>query len=165
MANESRKKILIIDDDRLFLHIFYKALTERGYYVVMQSGPEGAQDWMTDPNAGKFDMIISDQRMPGEKGSSFFTFLSELEKIDPEKWNPASEAYREVRERFANLTDAEFRNFLKNLKVHPSIRVILSGYPRDITAEKALQTGTIHGLLSKNSPIPEILKAIDKLLS
>lgn len=160
-----KKKILVVDDDRLFLHIFYKALSDRGYYVVMQTSPEGAQDWMMSKEAGKFDMIITDQKMPGEKGSSFLSFLSELEKTDPQKINTSSETYRRVRERFANLTDTEFLTFLKNLKIYPNIRVIMSGYSKDVAVDRALEAGVIHKFISKDTPIPEILGMIDKLLA
>lgn len=143
--------------------MLYEKLSDRGYYVVMAAGTEGALGWATEPSMRKVDMIISDQRMPGEEGSSFLAFLSLLKKTDPEKIDKNSEIYRGMRSRFPNLNDGEFLDVIKHVKEHRCIRVILSGYAEDDEIKKARTEGNIDMFISKEQELNEILQTIDKL--
>lgn len=157
------KKIFLIDDDRDFARSFCQALIKEGYNVTANSSAEMAKTWATSKDLG-FDMIIADQRMPGEVGSSFLAFLAELERTEPERLDKNSKIYQEVRRRFSSLNDFEFQSFLKRIKVHPHKRVILSGYAEDDGIRNALEQGQIHKYISKKRPIPEVLAAIRSLL-
>ncbi len=163
--NIRTKRILLIDDDKDFRETFHKRLTEEGYYVVAQAGAASAMDWAIHRDVGNFDMIISDQRMPGELGAPFLRFLALLEKTDVQTLDPRSELYQELRKRFPDLGESEFRSQLKDLKSHPAIRVILSGYSEDGSIQKGLEEGTIGKFLTKKTPIPEILASLHDLLS
>ncbi len=160
---QQKKKILIIEDDPSFLNMLYEKLTDEGYYVVMASETEGAKDWAMRADSKKVDMIISDQRMPNEEGTSFLSFLTELEKVEPEKMDRKSGTFQKIRERFSKYNDGEFFNFLKNIKARPCIRVILSGYAVDSEIKKGLASGIIHKFISKESDPSEILAIIRKL--
>lgn len=134
-------------------------MAEAGYYVAVARGPDGAWDWAIHKNI-KFDMIISDQQMPGEKGASLLTFLSELQEKEPAHMDRQSKAYQAMRRHFSDLSDAEFQALLQNIKVHPHIRVILSGFPEDEGIRQALKAGIIQKFISKKLPVPEILDTI-----
>ncbi len=144
--------------------MLYEKLTDRGYYVVMASGTDKALSWAAEPATTNVDLIISDQRMPGEEGSSFLSFLSELKKSDPETLDKKSDVYRRVRGRFSNLSDEEFFGVIKYLKNHRCPHVILSGYAEDASIERARKEGSIDLFISKEQDLGEILEAIDGLL-
>lgn len=143
--------------------MLYERLTDEGYYVVMSAGTDGAKDWALRSDASKIDMIISDQRMPKEHGTSFLSFLTELEKSDPEKLDQNSSMFQEIRSRFKTLNDGEFIEMLRSIKARPCIRVILSGYAEDQDINKALSAGVIHQFISKESEPREILDTIGQL--
>ena len=164
MEEKQKKRILFIEDDPVFRKVFYEKLTKRGYYVVAQPGTESAQDWAFHKKTGNFDMVISDQRMPGELGAPFLQFLSKLEKLDPEKLDLHSEMYKKLRERFSSLSDPEFREQLKEMKAHPAIRVILSGYTEDDSIRKGLEAGEIKKFISKTQEPDEIMAILSALL-
>ncbi len=161
--DQPKKKILIIEDDYSFRNMLYEKLTDEGYYVVMASGTEGAQDWAMRSDAIKVDMIISDQRMPDEKGVSFLSFLTELQKKEPEKLDQKSALFQEIRKRFTKYDDSEFYGLLRNIKAQPCIRVILSGYAADDEVRDGLASGVIHKFISKELDPDDILKMIRQL--
>jgi len=156
------KRILFIEDDPSYRKSFYYRLRREGYYVVMQQDAGSAADWATNKDV-RFDMIISDQRMPGQLGSDFMVFLRELEKVDPLRLEPGSEEYNSVRSHLPSLSDQEFQRYLQDLKVHPCIRVILSGYMEDAAVREAMEKGIIHKYISKKLDIDEILEIIKGL--
>ena len=159
---EKKKKILLIEDDKAYLHMLHEKLCDEGYYVVMAGGTDAAKDWALR-KLSKLDMIISDQKMPGEEGSSFLAFLSELEKTNPEKLDPTSELYQKIRKRFVNLADGEFKELIQNIAAPSCIRVILSGYAEDEKTEEALEKGHFHKFISKKIGIADILSTIRSL--
>jgi DNA-binding NtrC family response regulator len=77
-TNKKRmKRIFLIEDDAKFAKSFCRLLIDEGYEVTANSNAGIAVGWATDKEIG-FDMIISDQQMPGEVGSSFLAFLATL---------------------------------------------------------------------------------------
>lgn len=158
-----KKKILIIEDDRSFRNMLYEMLTDKGYYVVTAGGTEGAQEWTMRSDAIKVDMIISDQRMPDEKGVPFLSFLTELQKTEPERLDRKSAMFQQIRKRFSKYDDGEFFDLLRNIRARPCIRVILSGYAVDEDIKRGLESGVIHKFLSKELEPAEILSAIRTL--
>lgn len=161
---QTKKKILLIEDDRAYMHALYERLCDEGYYVVTASNAEAAKDWALDKEMKPIDMIIADQKMPGEVGTSFLAFLHELGKTDPEKLDRNSELYKKVRQRFSSLSDTEFLNLLKNIKAPSCIRVILSGYAEDDLTQEALRKGDIHRFVPKKIGHDEIAAAVKELL-
>lgn len=159
-----KEKILIIEDDAGYRQMLYDSLREEGYYVLAEASTQHAQDWAFNQDMGKFDMVISDQRMPVEMGAPFLQLLSQLEKVDPGKLDPDSKLYRELRERFRNLDETQFQVRLREMKVHPAIRVILSGYAEDDSVSEGLKLGVIHKFISKKLSMEEILTLIRDLL-
>ena len=159
---EMAKRILLIEDDPDFLRMMYQILVEEGYEVAVASRTDMAKRWVMDKEIG-FDMIISDQRMPGELGASFLSFVEELEKTPTDKIESAP-IYQEMRQRFSKLSDDEYRAFVKGICVKPHIRVILSGYAEDGGIQKALDDKKIHKFISKKTPITDILGQIKELL-
>ncbi len=161
MSGKNEKRILILEDDENFGRQMYELLDQSDYYVIWQKSAEGASQWTT---AGTFwDMIISDQRMPGELGAVFLKFMSELEKKNIDQLDKNSNLYKYVREIFSDLSDAQFLEHLQGLKSHPTIRVILSGYAEDDSIEKGLKDGIIHRYLKKSLDPLEILSEIRQL--
>lgn len=158
----SEKRILFIEDDRKFGQAFYETLKEEGYYVVWQNRTEGAQYWATHRDL-HWDMILSDQRMPGELGADFFRFLSEVEKCDPRTLDSRSPLYRELRKQFSDLDEEEFQKHLCDLQAHPSLRVILSGYAEDDGIKRGLESGVIHKYIFKPIGTDKILTIIRDL--
>ena len=74
-----KRKILLIDDDRLVLDSYKNLLVRKGYEVIPAMSCEEALkvfDWMD------FDLIISDIRMPGKNGVETVSMLqSNLKKV------------------------------------------------------------------------------------
>ena len=164
MNAQSKKRILIIEDNMAFLKSFYEMLVDEGYYVAMTGSSDSAKDWATNKDV-KFDMIISDHHMPGESGASFLTFLSELEKVDSQNITKDFMLTQKLRDRFGDMNDVEFVQLLNQIKVTPHIRVILSGYAADASIEEALKKGVIHKFISKKTPMNEILQILRDLFA
>lgn len=159
------RRILLIEDDLVFIRTFAATLLDEGYDVQVSGSAEGpgARKGPTDKDRG-IDMIISDQRMPGEAGASFLSFLAELEKCDNvTSLDPSSHLYQEVRHRFTGMDDAGFKALLQSMKVQPHYRVILSGYSSDDSVKKAVKDGKIHAFISKQTPPSEVLATIKSL--
>ncbi len=158
------KKILLIEDDQNFLRMFYNQLVEEGYEVAVAGAADKAKTWATNANI-EFDMIISDQRMPGERGADFLAFLSTLEGVSPEELEPGSPPYEQLKGKFPDVSADDFQSLIKRLKVHPHIRVILSGYVEDDSVKQALESSMIHKFISKSTSIAEVLEIIESLFA
>jgi DNA-binding NtrC family response regulator len=73
----SRRRVLVVDDDRLTLKLLDKALGLAGYEVVQAGSGEQA---LEAARAGLFDGALVDIRMPGMTG---LEVLRELKRLDP----------------------------------------------------------------------------------
>ena len=60
-----KKKILVIDDEELLTKTFVRLLEAKGYDVLVS---KGAQDALIILEEEKFDLIVTDVRMPGMNG-------------------------------------------------------------------------------------------------
>lgn len=70
------KRILLIEDEAVFVEMFGKRLRDEGYEVVAKrEGVSGLEEAL----AGDFDMIISDVMMPGMDGREIIRRLKEIE--------------------------------------------------------------------------------------
>ena len=73
----SQVRVLLIDDEVVFLDSMSKVLRARGYHVgVARSGSEGLQEL----GAREYDVVVLDQRMPGMDG---VTTLDQIRKTHP----------------------------------------------------------------------------------
>ncbi|MBM4329413.1 MAG: response regulator [Deltaproteobacteria bacterium] len=73
-------RVLLIDDERVFVDSLTKVLTRRGMEV--HSAPDGlaALDLLT---SRQFDVIVLDQRMPGLDGLNTLKAIHERDKLTP----------------------------------------------------------------------------------
>jgi DNA-binding response OmpR family regulator len=85
------KKILIVEDQKSLLLLYEEELTKEGYEVVA----------VTDADAGlealkktKFDLIVTDIRMPGKDGIELITQIMGLRKDIPIIINTAYQSYK-----------------------------------------------------------------------
>lgn len=69
-----RRRIILIDDDENILTVFGKALKQKGFDVETALS---ARDALTRLARGRYDVILSDIRMPGFDGKQLFAFLDE----------------------------------------------------------------------------------------
>lgn len=75
--NNERKKILLIEDEEIFLDMFSKKLEDDGYEVVRaNNGAWGAKEAL----AGDYDAIITDLIMPAMSGEEIIAKLKAEEK-------------------------------------------------------------------------------------
>lgn len=75
MHMKSRARVLVIDDEALMRRLVRKILIKEGYSVATASGPPDALQKLSH---AKFDIAITDLRMPEVDGFSFITQLREL---------------------------------------------------------------------------------------
>lgn len=68
------KKILVVDDSDVIRKMLYVDLTGRGYSVEQASGGRGA---LEKARQVQFDLIVTDQNMPGMDGLTFVKTLRE----------------------------------------------------------------------------------------
>ncbi len=158
-----KKKILIIDDDRKYLQTLKDLLSEEGYYVIAAYSTEGAIDWALRKDLTPIDMIITDQRMPGEQGSSFLDFLNELREVSPQKLDQRSELYQKIRKRFLDLNDREFQELIKNIGSPSCKRVILSGYAEDNKIRESMNKRSIDKFIQKQAGAEGVVTEIRSL--
>jgi len=68
------RKILVVDDDYFFRSILEKSLAHRGYLPSCAEGGKQAQQMLS---LDKFDLVISDIRMPGIDGTELLRWIKE----------------------------------------------------------------------------------------
>lgn len=78
MKTESRKKIMLIDDDRTFIALIQGVLRKNNYDVVVASNGQEGIDCVRQECP---DLIILDVLMPGMTG---YEFIQKIRKLDPE---------------------------------------------------------------------------------
>ena len=69
---ESIRKILIVDDDTLFLNLLAQALRERGHIVTTASGVQEARNALL---ADDFSLVCSDIRMTDGTGFELLDYI------------------------------------------------------------------------------------------
>lgn len=70
------RQILVVDDSDVIRKMLTVDLTSRGYLVEQASGGRGA---LEKARKTQFDMVVTDQNMPGMDGVTFVKALRELE--------------------------------------------------------------------------------------
>lgn len=76
MSN-TRKRVLVVDDEQLILKIISDILTKEGYEVVVANNCEKATEYLRSSN---FNVVLSDIKMPVKSG---IDLLEEIKKKDP----------------------------------------------------------------------------------
>lgn len=72
------KRILILDDDSDFNNLLTDIYAQADYEVVSERDPEAAVGLFRDDN---FDLVVTDQKMPGLSGEEF---IREIKRLKPE---------------------------------------------------------------------------------
>lgn len=75
--SDTKKKILVIDDDQSILSIFEYILNEAGYETVTAVDGYNAIEKVKN---NKFDLVFTDVKMPGLSGIDTY---KEIRKLDP----------------------------------------------------------------------------------
>ena len=73
----TKKKVLVVDDELLILKIISDILTKDGYEVVVANNCEKATEYL---RASNFNVVLSDIKMPVKSG---IDLLEEIKKKDP----------------------------------------------------------------------------------
>ena len=69
------KQILVVDDSQVIRAMLYADLTQRGYAVDEASG---GRSGLEKARAKQYDMVVTDQNMPGMEGLGLVKGLREL---------------------------------------------------------------------------------------
>ncbi len=85
------KKILIVEDQRSLLLLYEEELTKEGFEVV---GVCDADAGLEALKKNKFDLIVTDIRMPGKDGIELITQIMGLRKDIPIIINTAYQSYK-----------------------------------------------------------------------
>lgn len=73
----TRKRVLVVDDEQLILKIISDILTKEGYEVIVANNCEKAAEYLRSSN---FNVVLSDIKMPVKSG---IDLLEEIKKKDP----------------------------------------------------------------------------------
>ena len=77
------RRVLIAEDEPAMLEVLSTVLRERGYQVAtVRSGTE-LNDVLSESPATRFDLIVSDVRMPGPSGLDVIDRLREAGDVTP----------------------------------------------------------------------------------
>ncbi len=86
------KKILIVEDEEALCLLYKEELNQEGYDVTTVYDAEQALEVL---NRERFDLIITDIRMPGRDGVELITQIMGLRKDIPIIINTAYQSYKE----------------------------------------------------------------------
>jgi len=86
-----KKKLLIVEDERNLCLLYREELTKAGYRVTAVTDAEAALEKMKKL---KFDLIVTDIRMPGKNGIELITQIMALRKDIPIIINTAYQSYK-----------------------------------------------------------------------
>jgi two-component system, cell cycle response regulator CpdR len=102
------KNILLIEDDKDLMELFVEALIGNDYSVNGFSDPLEALQ-IFEQNPYKYDLVLSDIRMPGLTG---IDLVKKMKKLNPGT-NVALMTAFEVSEFETEMRELEFNNFMK----------------------------------------------------
>jgi len=86
------KRILIVEDEEALCLLYAEELSAEGYEVVTARDAEQALDIV---RRERFDLIVTDIRMPGRDGVELITQIMGLRKDVPIVINTAYQSYRD----------------------------------------------------------------------
>lgn len=99
-------KLLLVDDEANILSSLRRLLRQDGYQIVAETSPEQA---LVRLQAEPFDVIISDQRMPGMMGVEF---LRRAKKTRPETMRIVLSGYTELESVTSAINEGAVYKFL-----------------------------------------------------
>jgi DNA-binding response OmpR family regulator len=85
-------KILIVEDEDALCLLYKEELTDEGYDVITVRDAEAALDLL---RRERFDLIVTDIRMPGRDGVELITEIVGLRKDIPIIINTAYQSYKD----------------------------------------------------------------------
>jgi len=86
-----KKRLLIVEDEKNLCLLYREELTKAGYRVTAVTDAEAALERMKKQ---KFDLIITDIRMPGKNGIELITQIMAMRKDIPIIINTAYQSYK-----------------------------------------------------------------------
>jgi DNA-binding response OmpR family regulator len=86
------KKILVVEDEKALCLLYGEELGKAGYEVTTAYDADAA---LTELKKRKFDLIITDIRMPGKNGIELITEIMGLRKDIPIIINSAYQSHKE----------------------------------------------------------------------
>jgi DNA-binding response OmpR family regulator len=86
------KKILIVEDEEALCLLYKEELTDEGYDVTAVRDAEAALDLL---RRERYDLIVTDIRMPGRDGVELITQIVGLRKDIPIVINTAYQSYKD----------------------------------------------------------------------
>ena len=75
--NQSKHRILVVDDEKDIVHVLKRGLESKGFEVTSHTDPHQV---LSDFRPGKYDLLLIDIRMPQMNG---FELYRKLQLIDP----------------------------------------------------------------------------------
>jgi CheY-like chemotaxis protein len=106
----SSQNIMLIDDDADILMAFRGYLEHEGYNVNTYSNPETALEHFSDIQGPKYDLIITDIRMPNMNGLNIYY---KFKSIDPTVKILFVSALDVIEEITSIMTDVKFDHFIR----------------------------------------------------
>jgi len=86
------KKILLVEDEKSLCLLYKEELAEEGYKVTAVQGAEAALEALSKE---KFDLLITDIRMPGKNGIELATQVLSRQPDMPVIINTAYQSYKD----------------------------------------------------------------------
>lgn len=86
------KKILLVEDEKMLGLLYEEELTKEGYTVIVVHDADSA---MEKVKSEKFDLIITDIRMPGKDGIELIASIMGMRKDIPIIINTAYQSYKD----------------------------------------------------------------------
>jgi two-component system, cell cycle sensor histidine kinase and response regulator CckA len=118
------KHILLVDDNMAHLRSIHNLLIHLNYKVVSTADPHEALKIFHDQWA-KFDMIITDQMMPGMKGGELATHVRKIRKDIPViVCSGSEEALYELQEQGADIQEYILKPFSGAQLAQAIIRIV-----------------------------------------
>jgi DNA-binding response OmpR family regulator len=87
-----KKKILIVEDEKTLCLLYEEELSREGYDITAVTDAEAALAKLAQD---RFDLIVTDIRMPGKNGIELITQIMGLRKDIPIIINSAYQSYKE----------------------------------------------------------------------
>ncbi len=111
--------ILIVDDERDVLSLLAEILTRSGYRVIQKADAESA--WSLIQEGTKIDLIVTDNLLPGMKGSEFSALVKrELPSVPVIMLT----AYGSVESYLQSLTNGVFEYVNKPVRAYEFRRIV-----------------------------------------
>lgn len=76
-------KILMIDDEELFVKNMIRVLTRRGMTVESAAGGARAVEMLSEAGRGSYDVIVLDLKMPGMDGIQTLQAIRQIDATTP----------------------------------------------------------------------------------